>query len=240
MNQYLIGIDIAKNFDSVVIPIAECVNDYQADGRCISYLNILDLQMIEQMKYTDLARYVRKLDLHADLHGRNEILVDNTGVGEAVCDMLEDIGLKPVRIIFTGGDKYNVNATVGKNGLVTRTTHNVPKNELIDTLKIALQQGRVRIAPGIPFEDEIKKQFSHFVGKMSKSKNLIYGNDNDEVHDDIVCAFAMIVWWFMQANGARSDFRFEPSLQQNGAVMRFRGKRSKPLVAKDYEFVDTL
>lgn len=212
MLEYLIAIDIAKNMDRTAIAIARKAQHFGDDGRCISYLDIVDLQMIEQMSYPDLARYVRRLDLHADLHGNNELIVDSTGVGEAVCDNLTDIGLTPQRIIFTGGDNASIRSVTNRSGFVTRTTYNVPKTELIDTLKLAMQEGRIRIAPGIPFEKDIREQFSHFVGKMSKSKNMIYGNDKDEIHDDIVCAFAMAAWWFMQGQGARKDFAYEPEM----------------------------
>lgn len=234
MNEYIISIDIAKNVDRTAITIARKARTYGDDGRSLSYLDVLDLQMMEHLSYPDLARYVRRLDLHSDLHGNNDLLVDSTGVGEAVCDCMADIGLAPNRIIFTGGDNYSMRV-VDTAGLASRITHNVPKNELIDTLHLAMQQGRVRLADGIPFEQDIRKQFAHFVGKLSKNKNQIYGNDQDDIHDDIVCSFAMAAWWFMQSDGARGDFRFEKEFQDGG--MRFRGKRS---TVRDYDFAETI
>ena len=218
MNEYIIGIDIAKKQDRTVIVIAQKARDYLEDGRSISFMNVLDLQMIEKLSYPDLARYIKRLDLNADLHGNNDLLVDSTGVGEAVCDMMEDIGLSPIRVMFTGGDTSRITGTRASNGFMTRMQVNVPKNELVDTLKIALQERRLRIAEGIPFEQDIRKQFSHFVGVMSKSKNMIYNNDSDDVHDDIVCAMSLVAWHFLQSEGARSDFRFEPELE--GKAMR--------------------
>lgn len=235
MKEYIIGIDIAKNQDRTAIAIGHMVQKYQPDGRNISYLDILDMQLMEQMSYPDLARYIRKLDLHAKLHGNNELVVDSTGVGEAVCDNLVDIGLNPNRIIFTGGDNASVKVQKGPSGFVSRVTNNVPKHELIDVLKLMMQEGRIRIAQGIPFEADIKEQFSHFVGKMSKSKNMIYGNDKDDIHDDIVCALAMMAWWFMQNMGAREDFRYEVSLAP-GKRMSFKGRKR----TTDYDFTDTI
>ena len=239
MKEYLIAIDIAKNLDRTTIIVGRINQEFHPDeGRNISYLDVLDLQMIEQMSYPDQARYIRKLDLHADLHGNNTLIVDSTGVGEAVCDNLVDVGLHPQRIIFTGGDNSSVNAVKNASGFITRKTFNVPKTELIDVLKLAMQEGRVRIAPGIPFEKDIREQFAHFVGKMSKSKNMIYGNDKDEIHDDIVCALAMMTWWFMQNSGARKDFAYEPDLLPGQRTMRLRGRAAKRTY--DYDFTDTL
>lgn len=233
MNEYIIGVDIAKKQDRTVIVIAQKAQDFQRDGRCISYLNVLDLQMIEKMTYPDLARYIKRLDLNADLHGNNDLLVDSTGVGEAVCDMMEDIGLSPIRVMFTGGDTSRITGTRNANGFMSRMQVNVPKNELVDTLQMALQERRLRLAEGIPFEQDIRKQFSHFVGVMSKSKNIIYNNDSDDVHDDIVCAMALIVWHFMQSDGARSDFRFEPELEGQAIGSRLDE-------TADYDFDSTI
>lgn len=235
MKEWIIAIDIAKNHDRTAIVIARKSQEFLRDGRNISYLDVVDVQMIEQLSYPDLARYVKKLDLHADLHGNNELIVDSTGVGEAVCDNMEDIGLSPQRIIFTGGDNSTRHEMKSSAGFVYRTTFNVPKTELIDTLQLTMQEGRVRIAPGIPFEKDIREQFAHFVGKMSKSKNMIYGNDKDEIHDDLVCAFAMGAWWFMQQCGARMDFHYEPSFNQ-GVKMGRRGRQRNT----DYDFADTI
>lgn len=236
MKEWIIAIDIAKNHDRTAIVVAQKSTEFVKDGRVLSYLDVLDLQMVEQMTYPDLARYIRKLDLHADLHGNNELIVDSTGVGEAVCDNLVDIGLNPNRIVFTGGDNASIKVTASSNGLMNRKTYNVPKTELIDTLKLAMQEGRVRIAPGIPFERDIREQFAHFVGKMSKSKNMIYGNDKDDIHDDIVCAFAMAAWWFMQSGGARKDFAYEPEMLPGARGVRARRRK----MTTDYDFADTL
>lgn len=233
MNEFIIGIDIAKKQDRTVIVIAQKAQDFQADGRCISYINVLDLQMVEKMTYPDLARYIKRLDLNAELHGNNDLLVDSTGVGEAVCDMMEDIGLNPIRVMFTGGDTSRITGTRASNGFMTKMQVNVPKNELVDTLQMALQERRVRIARGIPFEADIRKQFSHFVGVMSKSKNMIYNNDSDEVHDDIVCAMALVAWHFMQSEGARKDFRFEPELEGKTIIDRWND-------SADYDFSSTI
>lgn len=218
LNEYIISIDIAKKEDRTVIAIGQKANEFTGDGRVTSFLNVLDMQMIEHLSYPDLARYIKRLDLNADLHGNNDLLVDSTGVGEAVCDLLEDIGLSPERIIFTGGDTSRISGQKNAAGFITRMQTNVPKHELVDTLQMCLQERRIRLAEGIPFEQDIRKQFSHFVGVMSKSKNMIYNNDSDDVHDDIVCAMAMMAWHFMQSDGARKDFLFEPELAEDKSI----------------------
>lgn len=238
MKEYIISIDIAKSIDRTVVSIGRKCIKYLSDGRALSYLLIEDLQMVERMPYPDLARYIRKLDLHTDLRGNNDLLIDSTGVGEAVCDTLEDIGCRPLRIIFTGGNEAHVRGTSFSSGeFNTRITYNVPKEGLIDALRLSMQQGRLVIAEGIDFEDDIKRQFSHFTGIMGRRGNVKYGNDSDDIHDDIVCSMAMAVWWFMQGEGARSDFKWEPELETDNRALRHKGKRGS---SADYDFDEVM
>lgn len=237
MNQWIISTDIAKNYDRTTITIFEKCNDFQEDGRCVSYIIARDLKQIEQMPYTELGRLMVRLDSNADLHGNNDLLVDSTGVGEAVCDFFEEMGLLPNRIVFTGGEHSRIKTVdKGFGGFAPRKTFNVPKAELIDALKIGLEQRRVRIASGIPFEEDIMKQFSHFVGELTRTKKMTYNNDDPNVHDDIVSSFAMAAWFFFQEEGAMKDFLYDRDMTYKTVAMRRSGKAEMA----DYDFESTL
>ncbi len=239
MNQWIISTDIAKNYDRTTIAVFEKCNDFQPDGRCVSYIIARDLKQIEQMPYTELGRTMVRLDSNADLHGNNDLLVDSTGVGEGVCDIFEEMGLLPNRIVFTSGEHSRLKtASKGFGGFAPRTTFNVPKAELIDTLKIGLEQRRVRIASGIPFEEDIKKQFSHFVGELTRTKKITYNNDDPNVHDDIVSSFAMAAWFFFQEDGAMKDFLYDGDKTYGTVAMKV-SRGSKPEMA-EYDFESTL
>ena len=210
MNEWIISTDIAKAYDRTTVAIFQKCNEFLADGRCISYIIARDLKQWEQMPYTELGRVMCRLDSNTALHHNNDLLVDSTGVGEAVCDVFEEAGLQPKRIIFTGGESSKIRTSSKSFGdFNPRRTINVPKAELIDTLKLGLEQRRVRTAQGIAFEDDIKKQFSHFVEMLTRTKKVTYGNDSPTVHDDIVCAYAMATWFFFQEDGALKDFVYD-------------------------------
>lgn len=239
MNSWIISTDIAKNLDRTAIVIFEKCNDFQEDGRCVSYIIARDIKQIEQMPYTELSRAMARLDANADLHGNNDLLVDSTGVGEAVCDFLEEVGLMPHRIVFTSGEHSRVKSSGDSiGGFNTRVTFNVPKVELVDTLKIALEQRRVRVASGIPFEEDIQKQFSHFVGDITRTKKITYNNDDPNVHDDIVCAFMMAAWFFFQEEGAMRDILYDNNKTYKTVAMKAI-QNSKPEMA-DYDFESTI
>ena len=239
MNEWIIATDIAKAYDRFTVGIFQKRNEYQPDGRCVSYLLWRDLKMEEQMPYMELGRYMCRLDSNTELHGNNDLVVDSTGVGEAVCDIFEDMGLQPERIIFTGGESAKVRtATKGFGGFAPRRTINVPKNELVDTLKLATEQRRLRISPNIAFKEDIERQFSHFIEMLTRTKKTTYNNDNPEIHDDIVVTAAMAVWYFLREEGAMKDFLYDKDKTYRTIGM----DRTKVIINEmaDYDFEETI
>ncbi len=239
MNEWIISTDIAKSYDKTTIGIFQKCNDYQKDGRCVSYLLARDLKIEEQLPYMELGKYMCRLDSNAELHGNNDLVVDSTGVGEAVCDIFESMGLSPNRIIFTGGEHASVRtASKGFGGFAPRRTLNVPKNELIDTLKIALEQRRIRTVEGIAHEDDIVKQFAHFRQMLTRTGKITFNNDDPQVHDDIVVMYAMAAWYFLREEGAMEDFVYNRDKRYQTIAMgrpdRVRNETT------DYDFVSTL
>lgn len=67
--------------------------------------------------------------------------VDHTGVGRGGVDDLRHIGLGLCAITITGGNEVH-------GGVLSDLT--VPKRELIAATQVMLQQGRLRIASGLP------------------------------------------------------------------------------------------
>lgn len=215
MNEFITAIDVAKLTDQTIIGVGQ--KSFESyNGQMISFLDVIDCQMIGQMSYTDQVRYIAKLDGNSMLSGNYDLLVDATGIGEVVCDNLKDVGLNVTKILFTSGDKAEPLIRKNKSGFEVNEGWKVPKNELVDTLALLFQQRRIRIADGIPFEADIRKQLAHFTGVMSKNKNIIYNNDKDSTHDDIISMLAMMGWWFMQAGGARADFRYKEAESMRG------------------------
>ena len=239
MNEWIIATDIAKAYDKTTIGIFRKCNEYRDDGRCVSYLLACDLKIEEQLPYMELGKYMCRLDGNAMLHGNNDLIVDSTGVGEAVCDIFESMGLSPNRIIFTGGEHARVRtATKTFGNFAPRRTLNVPKNEMIDTLKIALEQRRIRTAKGIAYEEDIVKQFSHFQQMQTRTGKLTYNNDSPEIHDDIVVMYAMAAWYFLREEGAMDDFIYNRDKRYRTIAMGRPCRASSETT--DYDFVSTL
>lgn len=212
MNEYIVSVDFGQFVDSTTIGTFQKTYE-MVNGQALSFLDFIDLNKVDQMDYTEQARQIMRLISHVDLSGNSDLILDGGGVGAVVFDNLRDAGAEPMKIVSTSGNKVNEIITTNRSGFKVKHGWNVPKEELVDTLKIVFEQRRFRIAEGIPFEKDIRKQLAHYTGQMSKSKNMIYGNDKPENHDDIVTMIMQACWFFMQAEGARSDFRYKESEQ---------------------------
>jgi hypothetical protein len=119
------------------------------------------------------------------------LLVDHTGVGRPVFDMLGDVGasIMPVGITITGGDAVNR----GEDGSLR-----VPKRDLASSVQVALQDGRLRIARSLPMAAELTKELTGFRVKIGLSGHDSYGAGEDwrsAPHDDLVLALAMTTWY---------------------------------------------
>jgi hypothetical protein len=112
------------------------------------------------------------------------LVVDATGVGRPCVDMFRAAGLKPVAIVITGGltpsevDGY----------------HHVPKKELVSTLQVLMQSGRLKVAPELPDAAVLSRELSNFKVKISAAANETYAAWREADHDDLILAVTLAAW----------------------------------------------
>ena len=147
---------------------------------------------------------------HRDLVNNCELLVDGTGVGEAVIDLLRERGLSPMPILFTGGTEPRpVYADFGSvfgggfRGMQAVKEYHVPKADLVAAGQLISQQGRVRVAPNLKYAEDFRLQMEGFRGRVNEATGRKkYENDTDDLHDDMVVCYLMAAWWMVQGQGA--------------------------------------
>jgi hypothetical protein len=171
----------------------------------------------KKTKYTD-----QVTDLSAQLKSEvikdADLVVDATGVGRPVIDIMRHIGLSPIPVLITGGSDVNQSDGFWR----------VPKKILVSTLAIVLQSGRLQIVSGLALRDVLQREMMAFKVKVHKNAHETYDAQEGE-HDDIVIAVALAVWWGERT--AKGGWRLNPAGEEFAKQARlkaYREKRDRP------------
>jgi hypothetical protein len=118
--------------------------------------------------------------------GRRHLVVDGTGVGPAVVDLLRQEDLQsclwPVTITGGGTESY-------ADGYFR-----VPKREQIVGLEVLMEQGGLRIAEGMKDGAALVNEMAEMRVKLSGSAHQRYEAGRSGEHDDLVLALALACW----------------------------------------------
>ena len=139
------------------------------------------------------AQVARIQDLYENLTLMNgvkpRLVVDATGVGRPVTDMLRAAKLNPIAVSITAGD------TVTQDG----DNFRVPKRDLVSTIQVLLQSERLKIAKALPDAQTLVDELLAFKVNINQRGHDAYGNDvgswRENPHDDLVLATALACWF---------------------------------------------
>jgi len=124
------------------------------------------------------------------------LVVDGTGVGRPVVDLFTaaDFGCTVIPVAIHGGN------AVGRDGIWL----NVPKRDLVGTIRVLLETERLRIAKADPLATALTGELTNFRVTISKSGHDSYGagpgiggddwRDGGK-HDDLVLALSLATWY---------------------------------------------
>jgi hypothetical protein len=114
------------------------------------------------------------------------LVVDQTGVGRAVIDMIcrarPRATIRPITI------------TAGHTAVPDGPGWHVPKKELVSTLQVLVQSRRLQVARMLPMASVLVKELETFRVKITVSANETFESWRERDHDDLVLAVAMAAW----------------------------------------------
>jgi len=129
---------------------------------------------------------VEKLRDLTPLRDEPDLLVDNTGVGRAVTEVLQDKGLRFKAITLTGGSQV----THGDAG-----EYRVPKADVVDALVVPFQAGTLKVARGLELWATLRTELLNFRRKINPATaHASYEHWRESDHDDLVLAAALAAW----------------------------------------------
>jgi hypothetical protein len=144
--------------------------------------------------YPAIVEKVQDLMQSNKLLNQAALVVDATGVGRPVVDLFRKAGLRPVAITITGGNTV----TVGDGG------YHVPKRDLVTTLQVLFQSGRLKVAGGLKLAPVLMEELLNFKVKINvKTAHDSYEAWREGIHDDLVLAVALACWYAEKRRIAR-------------------------------------
>lgn len=204
MKEYIVSWDIAKQHDATVIQFwwlnPEIVGEQ--NQRIFTHWTCDYIVKWEKLSYTEQVERLA-LILEGERYKNNHtLLMDGTGVGQAIADLCRSKKLKPIEIVFSGGIKeqplyYGQTDQRFGTGMDIKLQRgwSVPKVEMITSAHALIQQDRVKVPDDIPYAAEFQRELMHFEGKVNEKGHTTYGNDAEAKHDDFVASFLMACWW---------------------------------------------
>jgi hypothetical protein len=207
---YVIGVDLGQVRDCTALAVVRVIGTTQtAELPATRYSTLAGREMrtIRQESWEGLpARYevehlerlplgtrypevvARVAECWGQVPDPKHLVVDATGVGGPVVDLLRERGLPAVAVTITAGDAPHVDAGAG--------ALRVPKRDLVAAVEVSLQDGRLKIAEALPEAQTLLRELLAFGENGARSGE----------HDDLVLALALACWVGWAALGQERTF----------------------------------
>jgi hypothetical protein len=182
---YTMGLDLGQAADYTAICAVESVESAEGSKAGQRSYSVRHLERPPLgTSYLAVAARVKELLEAEPLKDHTRLVVDATGVGAPVVDMLRQLGLGPVAVYITGGDKVTCEGNA----------FHVPKRDLVATVQVLLQSGRLKVAPVLALARVLVNELLAFRVTITESAHDVYGG-RVGTHDDLVLSVALACWY---------------------------------------------
>lgn len=185
---FIAALDVGQSQDYSAIIVLQQMLGEQWPSYALRFLQRFPIRT----SYPDIVDGVQMIVETPQLRDRVTLLVDKTGVGAPVVDLLKKAHLPVVRlcpVTITGG---NVATRDGNE-------YHVPKRDLATAVKVLLDGKRLKISTGLPQYALLVQELEAFRVKISlKTAHDSYEAWREGDHDDLVLSVAIACWWAEQ------------------------------------------
>jgi len=175
---FYVGVDLGQKRDFTAVAVVERVEAYSAYRAPV--LGAVHVRYLERVPlgtpYPAVAERVRKIVQCGAIGGDAVLIVDATGVGRPVVDLLNAAKLRceVVAVTITGGEK----AARSGDGW------SVPKKDLMAGVQVLLEKEQLKIAKGLKAAGALVRELAEMRAD---------GREGRE-HDDLAIALALGCW----------------------------------------------
>ncbi len=194
--RHIIGLDLGQSQDYTAVSVlaGTFTDDEQKPTYHVGHLERFPLGTT----YPDVVRAIVRLTERPELGSEWQLVVDATGVGRPVVDLLREA---------LGAERRRVHpVTITGSGAATAGTfgHRVPKRDLVLSLKVLLESKRLAFAGSLPETATLIRETLAFQVKITAAANDTYGAWREGAHDDLVLSVALAAWYAERKGRAKA------------------------------------
>ena len=180
---FILGLDPAQLRDWSAIAIVNM--RYIAERKRFEY-DLVAMNRKQGLPYDNIVDWAVKVHRRPEFNkdGPCEFILDSTGVGVAVRDMLAAKGVRMKAVTITSGEAFSRQGPI----------YHVGKARLIGTFLGAFDAGKVRVNPNMPIWPALEKELLGFRAEMSAQGRAKFEAEPGE-HDDMLFSLAMAIWY---------------------------------------------
>src|SRR5579872_3828791 len=181
---FFVGLDLGQKRDYSALAVVERIEPRMAWMGPAPPLGVRYLERMELgTPYPDVVARVGEILRDPKMLGQSHLVVDATGVGAPVLDLLRAARVRAniTAVIITGGDRAHYSGNQWC----------VPKRELLTGLEALLECGELRIAGKLREAARLVKEFESMQVEARVNGRWKMGG---EEHDDLVLALSLACW----------------------------------------------
>ena len=191
---YFVGLDLGQSRDHSALAVVERADLILDEFDHATYERLRErrywVRFLERVAlgtpYPNVVERVREVVRAKALVGRCTLVVDATGVGAPVVDLLQraqlGCGIEPV--ILTGGERESSAAGV----------RCVPKQDLVAGLRLMLENRELGLPMRYGASRLLAKEMAEMESWMGGRGGLSFGARREGAHDDLVMTTALACW----------------------------------------------
>lgn len=184
MRYFLLGFDPAQTRDYAALAAVEVTRN---DNDLL--LRLFALERRQRLSYPDLVSWAAAAlkipDFNTNVTRPPELVLDSTGVGIAIRDLLIKAGVSPIAVSWTSGN------VVTKDD---ERNYHVGKAVLVGKFIAAFDAGRFLVNPNLPMYPQFEKELLAYKAEISSRGNAVFEAGKGE-HDDLLSACILATWW---------------------------------------------
>ena len=185
-SRYWLGVDLAQAQDNTALVCVhdECLPLWGGGSRQVlgpRQRTIVFADKFKGVSYPDVVSHVIRTMLKEPLRGRARLVIDASGLGRVVSDLLFEQGV----------EHHAVQMTVGQNWVEKGRYVNVGKTLLLETLSLLFATGDLTFAHDLPLREDILAELETFQLETTAAGNqVITQGKSGAHHGDLAIALA--------------------------------------------------